>query len=113
MTRPPPAIDDESLVAALRLAAGRDAVPAHVSAAARAAFGLRVPDAATALPVPLPAPLGVRSAQEARLLRFTAAELVVELEVTSVDGLVDLAGQVSPPPEAGTTVEVLTQHLTQ
>ncbi|MEV7013511.1 hypothetical protein [Streptosporangium sp. NPDC051022] len=113
MTRRPPAIDDESLVAALRLTAGRDPVPAHVSASARAAFGLRLPGASTALPVAVPAPLGVRSAEEGRLLRFTAAELTVELEITSVDGLVDLAGQVSPLPEAGTTVEVRTPHLTQ
>ncbi|GAA3127758.1 hypothetical protein [Streptosporangium carneum] len=113
MTRHPPAIDDESLVAALRLAAGRDPVPAHVSAAARAVFGLRVPGASAALPVATAAPLGVRSADEARLLRFTAAELTVELEITSVDGLVDLAGQVSPLPETGTTVEVRTPHLTQ
>ncbi|MGW4422638.1 hypothetical protein [Streptosporangium sp. NPDC004631] len=113
MTRRPAALDDESLIAALRLAAGRDPVPVHVQGAARAAFGLRLPDAATALPVATPAPLGVRSAEEARLLRFSAAEVTVELEVASVDGLVDLAGQVSPPPEGGTTVEVRTPHLTQ
>ncbi|MFF5208104.1 hypothetical protein [Streptosporangium sp. NPDC000396] len=113
MTRHPPAIDDESLIAALRLAAGHDPVPAHVSAAAQAAFGLRLPGAATARPVATPVPLGVRSADEARLLRFTAAELTVDLEVTSMDGLVDLAGQVSPCPGAGARVEVRTLHLTE
>ncbi|GHE45096.1 hypothetical protein GCM10017673_53900 [Streptosporangium violaceochromogenes] len=113
MTRRPPAIDDESLIAALRLAAGRDPVPAHVPAAARAIFGLRLPGAAVAVPVAVPAPAGVRSGQEGRLLRFTADELTVELEITPVDGLVDLAGQVSPLPCAGTTVEVRTPHLTQ
>ncbi|MEU1735829.1 hypothetical protein [Streptosporangium sp. NPDC020145] len=111
-TRRPPAIDDESLVAALRLAAGKDPVPAHVLSASRAAFGLRVPGASTAIPVSTPAPAGVRSAEGARLLRFSAAGLVVELEIVPVDGLVDLAGQVSPLPEAGTTVEVRTPHLT-
>ncbi|MDP9840930.1 hypothetical protein [Streptosporangium lutulentum] len=113
MTRHPPTIDDESLIAALRLAAGHDPVPAHVSDAARAVFGLRLPGAATARPVATPAPSGVRSSEETRLLRFAAAELTVELEVTSLDGLVDLAGQVSPCPEAGTLVEIRTLHLTQ
>ncbi|MFJ2032668.1 hypothetical protein [Streptosporangium sp. NPDC087985] len=109
----PPSIDDESLIAALRLAAGNDPVPAHVSTAARAVFGLRLPGAATAGLVATPAPTGVRSADGARLLRFAAAELTVDLEVTSMDGLVDLAGQVSPCPEAGTRVEVRTLHLTE
>ncbi|MBB4916321.1 hypothetical protein [Streptosporangium saharense] len=112
-TRHPPAIDDESLVAALRLAAGRDPVPAHVLAEARAAFALRVPGASTAAPVATAVPAGVRSSEEARLLRFTVGALVVELEIVPVDGLVDLAGQVSPLPEAGTTVEVRTPHLTE
>ncbi|GAA3430033.1 hypothetical protein ACWDTT_24370 [Streptosporangium sandarakinum] len=113
MTRRPAAIDDESLIAALRLAAGRDPVPGHVPATARAAFGLRLPGAATALPVAAPAPRGVRDGGEERLLRFTTAGLTVDLEVTSMDGLVDLAGQVSPCPEEGTRVEVRTPHLTE
>ncbi|MGV9539568.1 hypothetical protein ACWDR9_38730, partial [Streptosporangium sandarakinum] len=49
MTRRPAAIDDESLIAALRLAAGRDPVPGHVPATARAAFGLRLPGHGRAL----------------------------------------------------------------
>lgn len=113
MTRHPTAIDDESLIAALRLASGSDPVPARVTAAARAAFGLRLPDATTAHPVSTPVPRGVRSAEEPRLLRFTAGGLTVELEVTSLDGLVDLAGQISPCPEAGTLVEIRTLHLTE
>ncbi|AWS45658.1 hypothetical protein [Streptosporangium sp. 'caverna'] len=113
MTRHPPMIDDESLIAALRLASGHDPVPAHVSDAARAVFGLRLPGAATARPVATPAPSGVRYSEETRLLKFTAADLTVELEVTSLDGLVALAGQVSPCPEAGTLVEIRTLHLTQ
>ncbi|GAA4219930.1 hypothetical protein FHR32_000518 [Streptosporangium album] len=113
MTRHPPSIDDESLIAALRLTGGHDPVPAHVSAAARAVYGLRMPGATTAQPAATPTPVGVRSADEPRLLRFAAAELTVDLEVTSMDGLVDLAGQVSPPPEAGTRVEVRTLHLTE
>ncbi|MER5649915.1 hypothetical protein [Streptosporangium sp. NPDC002524] len=113
MTRHPTAIDDESLIAALRLASGSDPVPARVTTAARAAFGLRLPEATTARPVATPVPRGVRSAEEPRLLRFTAGGLTVELEVTSLDGLVDLAGQISPCPEAGTLVEVRTLHLTE
>ncbi|MET9069817.1 hypothetical protein ABZW82_32630, partial [Streptosporangium sandarakinum] len=56
MTRRPAAIDDESLIAALRLAAGRDPVPGHVPATARAAFGLRLPGAPPAPPRAAPAP---------------------------------------------------------
>ncbi|MFF5112699.1 hypothetical protein [Streptosporangium sp. NPDC000509] len=113
MTRHPAAIDDESLIAALRLASGSDPVPARVTAAAHAAFGLRLPGAVQARSVVTPVPRGVRSTEETRLLRFTAAELTVELEVTSLDGLVDLAGQISPCPEAGTLVEIRTLHLTE
>ncbi|WP_326824397.1 hypothetical protein OHA77_32390 [Streptosporangium sp. NBC_01639] len=109
----PPSIDDESLIAALRLSGGRDPVPAHVAAAAQAVFGLRLPEAVTARSTVTTAPAGIRSSDETRLLRFAAAELTVDLEVTSMDGLVDLAGQVSPPPEAGARVEVRTLHLTE
>ncbi|MEV4378202.1 hypothetical protein [Streptosporangium sp. NPDC049644] len=113
MTRHPTTIDDESLIAALRLASGNDPVPAQVMAAARAVFGLRLPGADTARPVVTSAPQGVRSTEEPRLLRFVAAGLTVELEVTSLDGLVDLAGQISPCPGAGTLVEIRTPHLTE
>ncbi|MFI6507904.1 hypothetical protein ACIBCT_09890 [Streptosporangium sp. NPDC050855] len=113
MTRHPTPIDDESLIAALRLASGSDPVPERVTAAARAAFGLRLPGAATARPAATPAPRGVRSAERPRLLRFTAAGLTVELEVGSLDGLVDLAGQISPCPEQGALVEIRTLHLTE
>lgn len=113
MTRHPATIDDESLIAALRLTSGSDPVPAQVTTAASAAFDLRLPGAATAHPVATPAPRGVRSAEEPRLLRFAAADLTVELEVTSMDGLVDLAGQVSPCPETGALIEIRTPHLTE
>ncbi|GAA3440938.1 hypothetical protein [Planomonospora venezuelensis] len=111
--RPSPALDDESLIAALRLASGRDPVPGHVSAAARAAFALRLPGAVTARPVPAAAPAGVRAAEPDRLLRFGAGTLTVDLEVGSSDGLVDLAGQVSPWPGAGSWIEVRTPCLTE
>ncbi|MGC5011783.1 hypothetical protein ACLQ2R_13550 [Streptosporangium sp. DT93] len=113
MTRHPTSIDDESLIAALRMASGSDPVPERVTAAARATFGLRLPGAATARAAATPAPHGVRSAERPRLLRFTAAGLTVELEVTSLDGLVDLAGQISPWPGEGALVEIRTLHLTE
>ncbi|GAA2859009.1 hypothetical protein GCM10010517_17490 [Streptosporangium fragile] len=113
MTRHPPTIDDEFLIAALRLASGNDPVPARVTEAARAVFGLRLPGATTAHPVATPLPQGVRSAGRPRLLRFSAGELTVELEVSSLDGLVDLAGQISPCPEVGALVEVRTLHVTE
>ncbi|GAA3138084.1 hypothetical protein GCM10010466_31300 [Planomonospora alba] len=105
--------DDESLIAALRLACGHDPVPGHVTAAARAVFGLRLPGAATARPVAVPAPSGVRSAERAGLLRFGAGGLTVELDVDSSGGLVDLAGRVSPHPGPDARVEVRTPDLTE
>ncbi|WP_230879647.1 hypothetical protein [Planomonospora sp. ID67723] len=111
--RPSPTLDDESLIAVLRLASGQDPVPGHVSAAARAAFALRLPGAVAARPVVVPAPAGVRSAEQSCLLRFDAGALTVDLEVGSSDGLVDLAGQISPWPGAGSWVEVRTPCLTE
>nr|BFE81866.1 hypothetical protein GCM10020093_044670 [Planobispora longispora] len=95
MPHPP---DDEALIAALRLASGLDPVPERVSAAARAAFALRLPGAAVARPVAVPAPSGVRSAGRDRLLRFGADGLVLDLEIEPSAGLVDLAGQITPIP---------------
>ncbi|GIH76387.1 hypothetical protein [Planobispora longispora] len=110
MPHPP---DDEALIAALRLASGLDPVPERVSAAARAAFALRLPGAAVARPVAVPAPSGVRSAGRDRLLRFGADGLVLDLEIEPSAGLVDLAGQITPHPGAGALVEVRTPRLTE
>ncbi|MGV9539683.1 hypothetical protein ACWDR9_39320, partial [Streptosporangium sandarakinum] len=78
-----------------------------------AALGTRTVRPVPSSAVAGPAPRGVRDGGEERLLRFTTAGLTVDLEVTSMDGLVDLAGQVSPCPEEGTRVEVRTPHLTE
>ncbi|MBG0812691.1 hypothetical protein [Planomonospora sp. ID82291] len=110
MTRRPSsgAFDDAALIAALRLAAGHDPVPDEVAATARAAFRLRLPGAATALPLPVPAASGIRSTGRAHLLRFGADGLTVDLDVDSSGGLIDLAGRICPPPGADARVEVRT-----
>ncbi|GLW07924.1 hypothetical protein Misp01_30540 [Microtetraspora sp. NBRC 13810] len=106
-------IDDEALIAALSLAAGRDPVPAGVPAAARHAYTRRTPGAVTAGRVGVPAASGIRSGGGPRLLRFAAAGLAVDVEITVTDGLVDLAGQVTPVPAPGAHVEIRTLHLGQ
>ncbi|MEU8249983.1 hypothetical protein [Nonomuraea sp. NPDC048916] len=105
-------INDEYFLAALRLAAGNDPIPGHVSAAARDAYGLRVPQAVTAAPAECAAPHGVRGTDGCHLVRFVAAGLTFDLEVTVGDGLIDVAGQVVPHPGEGTHVDVRTPHLT-
>ncbi|GAA4504928.1 MULTISPECIES: hypothetical protein [Nonomuraea] len=105
-------IDDEYFLAALRLASGHDPVPAYVSTAARQAFALRVPHAVTALPTGYTAARGVRGAEGPQLVRFVTEGLTFDLEVTIGDGLIDVAGQVSPPPGEGCHVDVRTPHLT-
>ncbi|MCG5219578.1 hypothetical protein [Streptosporangium sp. KLBMP 9127] len=106
-------IDDESTIAALRLAAGRDPVPAHVVISARRAHALRAPGAVVAERVGAAAPGGVRLGCGPRLLRFAAAGLAVDVEIVTSDGLVDLAGQVTPNPGAGSRVEIRTLHVNQ
>ncbi|SDR31629.1 hypothetical protein [Thermostaphylospora chromogena] len=103
-------IDDESLIAALRLAAGHDRIPDHVAAAARHAYRLRVPGAVTAERVDVPPARGVRSGSAPRLFRFAAPDLTVDVEATPCGGLLDLAGQVTPAPDGG-LVRVRTPHL--
>ncbi|WP_049565650.1 hypothetical protein [Nonomuraea sp. SBT364] len=105
-------INDEYFLAALRLAAGSDPIPGHVSAAARDLFRLRVPSAVTAVPAECAATRGVRGAEGPQMVRFVAAGLTFDLEVTVGDGLIDVAGQVCPAPVDGTLVEVRTPHLT-
>lgn len=105
-------INDEYFLAALRLAAGNDPMPGHVSAAARDAYGLRVPQAVTAAPAESATPHGVRGIDGCQLVRFVAAGLTFDLEVTVGDGLIDVAGQIVPHPGEGTHVDVRTPHLT-
>jgi hypothetical protein len=104
--------NDEYFLAALRLAAGNDPMPGHVTVAARDAFGLRVPQVVTALPAECAATRGVRGPDDPRLVRFVAAGLTFDLEVTVGDGLIDVAGQVVPHPGEGCHVDVRTPHLT-
>ncbi|GAA3794988.1 hypothetical protein GCM10022226_12870 [Sphaerisporangium flaviroseum] len=118
--------DDEYVLAALRIAAGADPLPARVSADARAVYGLRLPGAVTASPVrPAPEaatgvrPLGgVRSDGcaddgDPRLLRFAAEGLTIDMEVTVCDSHIDLAGQVHPAPGDGARVEIRTPHVSK
>jgi hypothetical protein len=120
--------EDESLLAALRIAAGTDPIPARVSADARAVYGLRLPGAVTAGPVALPAEAGARpmagvrsgprsdgcaDVGEPRLLRFAADGLTIDVEVTICDSHIDLAGQVQPAPGRDARVEIRTPHVSK
>ncbi|MET8000151.1 hypothetical protein [Nonomuraea glycinis] len=105
-------INDEYFLAALRLASGNDPIPGHVSAAARDVFELRVPRAVTAMPAEGATARGVRGADGPRTVRFIAAGLTFDLEVTVGDGLIDVVGQVFPTPCEGSHVDVRTPHLT-
>ncbi|MEU4327571.1 hypothetical protein [Nonomuraea dietziae] len=105
-------IDDEYLLAALRIAAGHDPVPAHVSAAARDTFALRLAQADTAAPAESVATRDTRDADGPRLVRFATQDFSFDLEVTIGDGLIDLAGRVTPHPGDGATIDIRTPHLT-
>ncbi|SDK71347.1 hypothetical protein [Nonomuraea jiangxiensis] len=105
-------INDEYFLAALRLAAGNDPIPSRVSAAARDLFRFRVPRAVTAAFSECAAIRGTRDDDGSHLVRFVAAGLTFDLEVTVGDGLIDVAGQVSPYPGEGALVDVRTPHLT-
>ncbi|TMR11924.1 hypothetical protein ETD86_34160 [Nonomuraea turkmeniaca] len=108
-------INDEYFLAALRLAAGNDPMPSHVSAAARDVYGLRVPQARTADPVECAAirtSSGTRDDDGSHLMRFVTTGLTFDVEMTVGDGLIDVAGQVLPYPGEGTLVDVKTPHLT-
>ncbi|MFD0665296.1 hypothetical protein [Thermocatellispora tengchongensis] len=122
-------IDEEALLAALRMAAGHDPVPRQVTASARHAYTLRTPGAVTAPRVPIPRthkhpphrnspprPGPEREpdpASRPRLLRFAAAGLAVDVEITVSDGLLDLAGRLLPNPGPGSRIDIRTPHLTQ
>ncbi|MGI5288304.1 hypothetical protein ACQEVF_33885 [Nonomuraea polychroma] len=111
-------IDDEYFLAALRLAAGNDPIPSHVSAAARDVYGLRVPHARTADHVECAAMgmssagSGTRDDDGSHVMRFVTTGLTFDVEVSVDDGLIDVAGQVAPYPGEGTLVDVKTPHLT-
>ncbi|MFG2077622.1 hypothetical protein SAMN05421874_13126 [Nonomuraea maritima] len=105
-------INDEYFLAALRLSSGHDPIPRHVSATAREAFALRVPHALTAAPAECSAVRGVRDDDGSHLVRFVAAGLTFDLEVTEGDGLIDVAGLVSPYPGDDSLVDVRTPHMT-
>ncbi|GAA0911797.1 hypothetical protein [Nonomuraea longicatena] len=107
--------DDAYLIAALRLASGDDPIPARVSRAARELYSLRVPDVVTADDVDTTVTWKVRSVSGddgMRLLRFAAKEYVLDLEVSADDGLINVAGQVTPHPGAGSLVDVRTPSAT-
>ncbi|MEV4803839.1 hypothetical protein AB0K18_27875 [Nonomuraea sp. NPDC049421] len=106
-------INDEYFLAALRLGAGNDPIPGHVSAAARDAYRLRVPMAVTAAAHAESATIrSVREDDSSHLVRFIAAGLTFDLEVTEGDGLIDVAGHISPYPGEGALVDVRSPHLT-
>ncbi|MFI7422777.1 hypothetical protein [Nonomuraea sp. NPDC049684] len=110
-------INDEYFLAALRLAAGMDPMPGHVSAAARDVYGLRVPQAVTANPADHGGGRAARSGAPDRddgshLVRFVTDGLTFDLEVTVGDGLIDVAGQIFPDPGEGAAIDVRTPHLT-
>ncbi|MEV0619233.1 hypothetical protein AB0I81_38360 [Nonomuraea sp. NPDC050404] len=105
-------INDEYFLAALRLATGNDPIPRHVSTAARDAYRLRIPQAMTAAHAESAAIRSVRDDDNSHLVRFVAAGLTFDLEVTEGDGLIDVAGHISPYPGEGALVDVRSPHLT-
>jgi hypothetical protein len=106
-------MSDELLVAAMRLAAGVDPVPAAVSAGARSALDLFVPGSLLATPVPVEPAGGARSGPSSgtELHRFTAGGLSVTVEIEPDDGRLRVSGQVTPPPGPEGWVEIHTPHL--
>ncbi|MCF6471599.1 hypothetical protein FAF44_24855 [Nonomuraea sp. MG754425] len=104
-------INDEYFLAALRLASGNDPIPGQVSAAARDAYRLRIPQAVTAAHEAATI-RSVRDDDSSHLVRFITAGLTFDLEVTEGDGLIDVAGHVSPYPGEGALVDVRSPHMT-
>ncbi|WP_169950689.1 hypothetical protein [Microbispora sp. H11081] len=113
---------EEYLLAALRMGAGTDPVPAGVSADARSAFGLLLPGGVPAGPVDVAVPPGARSADgtahgtadgtaDAGVRRFSAGGLVIDVETSVSGGRMEVAGQVSPAPGPDARVEVRTPHV--
>ncbi|TYB51946.1 hypothetical protein FXF51_52195 [Nonomuraea sp. PA05] len=104
-------INDEYFLAALRLASGNDPIPSQVSAAARDAWRLRIPQAVTAAHEAATI-RSMRADDSSHLVRFVSAGLTFDLEVTEGDGLIDVAGHISPYPGEGALVDVRSPHLT-
>jgi hypothetical protein len=104
-------INDAYLMAALRLTLGHDPIPPQVSAAARNAYRLRVPKAEIAAHVESASIRSVRDDDSSHLVRFIAAGHTFELEVTEGDGLIDVAGHISPYPGEGALVDVKSPHM--
>ncbi|GAA4583393.1 hypothetical protein GCM10023194_20580 [Planotetraspora phitsanulokensis] len=115
---------DEYLLAALRLAAGADPVPGRVGADARAAFHLRLPGGVVAAPVEVRGPAGARSGDGTRgapeddgpgMHRFSVAGLTIDVEAVIADGILEVAGQVSPAPGPGAAwqAEIRTSHVSK
>ncbi|MFI6504369.1 hypothetical protein [Nonomuraea typhae] len=104
--------NEDYLLAAIRLAAGNDAVPAHVSEAAREAYSLRVPHVVTAATVECVTMRNVRGVPGPHTIRFATDDFAFDLEFTVNDGLIDVAGQILPYPGEGSHVDVRTPHMT-
>jgi hypothetical protein len=104
-----PGQDDELLARLAATLHRAEEPPGDVSTLARLSFGLRDLDARLAELVAdtaVDAPAAVRSATTApRLLTFTSAESVLELQVTGAGDGWDLVGQVVPPGPATVRVE--------
>ncbi|MBO3749023.1 hypothetical protein J5X84_23345 [Streptosporangiaceae bacterium NEAU-GS5] len=105
-------MSDELLVAAMRIAAGVDPVPAAVSADACAALGLQLPGSILAAPVPAEPGSGTRSLLSGtEFHRFAADGLTLTVEFELDAGLLRVSGQVTPPPGPGAWIEIRTPHL--
>ncbi|MEO3811801.1 hypothetical protein ABGB17_22630 [Sphaerisporangium sp. B11E5] len=121
-------------MAALRIAAGADPVPARVGADARAVHALRLPGAVMALPVAIegngdhrgvgvldaPSRFGRAGAVAphpedagARFLRFAGDGVTFDLEITVYADHFDLAGQIHPAPGTGARVEIRTPYVSK
>ncbi|AQZ69929.1 unnamed protein product [[Actinomadura] parvosata subsp. kistnae] len=104
-------INDEYFLAALRLEAGTDPIPLRVSSSSRDVWRLRLPHAVTATQEATTI-RSVRADDSSHLVRFVATGLTFDLEVTEGDGLIDVAGHISPYPGEGALVDVRSPHLT-
>ncbi|MFD9939756.1 hypothetical protein ACFWYW_03885 [Nonomuraea sp. NPDC059023] len=104
--------NDDYLLAAIRLAAGNDPVPNHVSAAASEAYSLRIPHVVTAASIECVAMRTVRGVAGPTTVRFATDDVTFDLELTVNDGLIDVAGQILPYPGEGSHVDVRTPHMT-
>jgi hypothetical protein len=98
---------EEEMAAALReLLATVDRVPEAALTAANAAIGWRRLDGELARLIAESGPqLSHLRGRQPRLLTFRHGDVIVELEVSSDDGVARLLGQVDPPQQADVTIE--------